>query len=342
MKLVRYDAVRRALDAALTVDEVLHVRDEAERLQLYARQAKDRDNIAKAVELRSLAERRLGELIRTQKNTVGLARGGWPTRGPEAGPQVTLADAGISKNLSSRAQQLAALDEPAFAAVLKHQRDRIMSGGLVALAAVGGDADVLTEAKEIRSERADRKRAVRDARLIELSGFDAPLPDRRFNVILADPPWRYDFSPSDDRSVENHFPTMPLEEILALPVESLATPDAMLFLWAPPAFLHKAIEVMTAWGFAMASGMVWIKPSMGTGIYVRQRHENLLLGKRGDPITPRPGTQPDSVIEAPRGPHSEKPEQVYEVIECLYPNLSKIELFARTRRTGWTSWGNEA
>lgn len=206
-----------------------------------------------------------------------------------------------------------------------------------------GEKEILEKAKEIRAERADKKRAARTELLVELSNRNAPLPqDRRYPIIYADPPWQYDFSPSNDRSVENHYPTMPIEDICAMDVASLATPDAMLFLWAPPSFIKKGIMVLEAWGFELATSMVWVKNKIGTGIYVRQRHEYLLLGKRGQPITPRPGSQPDSVIEAPRGPHSEKPEQVYGLIEQMYPGLPKIELFSRSPREGFDAWGNEA
>jgi N6-adenosine-specific RNA methylase IME4 len=88
--------------------------------------------------------------------------------------------------------------------------------------------------------------------------------------------------------------------------------------------------------------MVWVKDKIGTGIYVRQRHEYLLIGKRGNPITPRPGSQPDSVIEAPRDRHSAKPEKVYDIIEEMYPALPKIELFCRSPRDGWSVWGNQS
>ena len=179
--------------------------------------------------------------------------------------------------------------------------------------------------------------------LTQLSNRNAPLPtDRRYPIIYADPPWQYDFSPSNDRSVENHYPTMPIEEILALSAEELATPDAMLFLWAPPSFIKKGIATLEAWGFELATSMVWVKDRIGTGIYVRQRHEYLLLGKRGQPITPRPGSQPDSVIEAPRQKHSAKPDQIYDLIEKMYPDLPKIELFCRSPRSGWDAWGNQA
>ena len=203
--------------------------------------------------------------------------------------------------------------------------------------------EYLDVAKEIRAERADEKRAARTKNLTQLSNRNAPPPtDRRYPIIYADPPWQYDFSPSNDRSVENHYPTMPIEEILALSVEELATPDAMLFLWAPPSFIKKGIATLEAWGFELATSMVWVKDRIGTGIYVRQRHEYLLLGKRGQPITPRPGSQPDSVIEAPRQKHSAKPDQIYDLIEKMYPDLPKIELFCRSPRSGWDAWGNQA
>lgn len=206
-----------------------------------------------------------------------------------------------------------------------------------------GEKEILEKAKEIRADRADKKRAARTEMLIELSNKNAPLPaDRKYPIIYADPPWQYDFSPSNDRSVENHYPTMPIEDICAMDVASLATPDAMLFLWAPPSFIKKGIMVLEAWGFELATSMVWVKDKIGTGIYVRQRHEYLLLGKRGQPITPRPGSQPDSVIEAPRGEHSSKPKEVYALIERMYPGLPKIELFCREPFEGFDAWGNQA
>ncbi len=202
---------------------------------------------------------------------------------------------------------------------------------------------VLNAAKAIRTERANEKRSLRNERLVELSNLNAPLPtDRLYPVIYADPPWQYDFSPSNDRSVENHYPTMPIEDILAMDVALLATPDAMLFLWAPPSFIKKGIAVLEAWGFELASSMVWDKDRIGTGIYFRQQHEYLLLGKRGNPITPAPGTQPASVLRARRSDHSAKPAEVYGLIERMYPGLPCIELFSRSPRSGWDVWGNQA
>jgi N6-adenosine-specific RNA methylase IME4 len=87
--------------------------------------------------------------------------------------------------------------------------------------------------------------------------------------------------------------------------------------------------------------MVWVKDKIGMGHLVRQRHELLLIGKRGNMPTPETSARPDSVVEAPRGEHSVKPEIFYELIQAMYPGRRYGELFARRPRDGWASWGNE-
>lgn len=132
--LTRYDAARKALAEARRTDDVLSVRDAAERMSLYAKQAKDKSLEADATEIRLRAERRLGELITEQKRTVGLNRGtagaGRPKLGgskkvPPKDATPTLAEAGIDKKLSSRAQRLAALPEKRFEEVVTEARERV-------------------------------------------------------------------------------------------------------------------------------------------------------------------------------------------------------------------------
>lgn len=168
-----------------------------------------------------------------------------------------------------------------------------------------------------------------------------PPPEGKYNLILADPPWRYEHVKTENRAIENHYPTMTLDEICALPVADLANDDAVLFLWATSPKLAEAMRVIEAWGFMYRTCMVWVKDKIGMGYYARQRHELLLIATRGTPGTPLPADRGDSVIEAPRGPHSEKPAAAYEAIERMYPFAMKVELFARTSRNGWSSWGNE-
>jgi N6-adenosine-specific RNA methylase IME4 len=161
-----------------------------------------------------------------------------------------------------------------------------------------------------------------------------------YAVVLADPPWRWDDTLSPGRSVEGRYPTMDIEAVKELKIPA-ADDSAVLFLWSPGPMLEAALEVINAWDFTYRTQAVWVKDKVGLGNYFRLRHENLLLATRGDLPTPSPEARPDSVIEAPRGEHSAKPDAVYERIEQMYPGLPKLELFARTEREGWTAWGDQ-
>lgn len=144
-----------------------------------------------------------------------------------------------------------------------------------------------------------------------------------------------------DRAADNHYPTSATNVITSRDVASIAADDCALFLWATVPMLLQALEVMRAWGFEYKSQMVWVKDRWGTGYWFRNKHEILLVGTRGDIPAPAPGMQWGSVIEAPVGAHSNKPDIVYEIIEHYFPNLPKIELNARQRRLGWDAWGLE-
>lgn len=170
-------------------------------------------------------------------------------------------------------------------------------------------------------------------------GDAPPLPDWLFDLIYADPPWQLG-SPSSSGSPEQHYPTMETSEIAALQIP--VAENAVLFLWSVSSLLPDALEVIAAWGFAPKSTMAWVKPSIGPGNYVRNRHELLLIATRGSYPTPLPSSRPDSVIEARRGRHSAKPKRFYDLIEQMYPHARRLELFARGKpRPGWTAWGNE-
>jgi N6-adenosine-specific RNA methylase IME4 len=185
-------------------------------------------------------------------------------------------------------------------------------------------------------------RAVKDirvkARYAEI-GESPPLPTGLFDLIYADPPWQLG-SPTSSSSPEQHYPTMPTPEIAALAIPAAA--NAVLLLWAVTSLLPDALHVIEAWGFTYKSGFVWIKPSIGPGNYVRNRHELLLIATRGNYPTPLPKHRPDSVLEAPRGRHSEKPKRFYDLLEHMWPHATRLELFARGKpHPGWTAWGNE-
>jgi N6-adenosine-specific RNA methylase IME4 len=202
------------------------------------------------------------------------------------------------------------------------------------------DPDLFQKVKagELAADLAARK--VRRAQLERCLSPAPPLPEGPFELIYADPPWQLG-NPDGLNAPENHYPTMPLQAIMDL--QPPATENAVLFLWAVNCLLPEALEVISAWGFRYKTNLVWVKPWIGLGYWARNRHELLLFATRGQVELPEAQQVPDSVIEAGRGRHSQKPEQAYELIEAAYPHLSKLELFARgTPRPGWQTWGNQA
>lgn len=192
------------------------------------------------------------------------------------------------------------------------------------------EADVRAVVDEILSPARERK-------LLDMRELG------KFNIIYCDPPWQYDYSFSDSRAIERHYPTMDMSDLFALAhqVKDIAADNSLIFMWCPPAFTRKAIILMRVWGFDFRTNIVWVKPSIGPGQWVRQQHELLMIGRRGNIMTPDGSLRPASVIEAGRGEHSEKPKCVYSIIEQMYPDMPRIEIFARQESEGWISWGNQ-
>jgi N6-adenosine-specific RNA methylase IME4 len=158
-----------------------------------------------------------------------------------------------------------------------------------------------------------------------------------FRCIYADPPWQYDDQPPHGGAAQ-HYATMSLEAICALPILDLAAPQAHLHLWVTHAFLFASQQILAAWGFVYKSHFAWVKPRLGTGHYWRNSHELLLLGVRGGLTAQQKNLR--SWMEAPRTQHSAKPERVRDQVEQLSPG-PYLELFGRSAVPGWTVWGNE-
>jgi N6-adenosine-specific RNA methylase IME4 len=131
---------------------------------------------------------------------------------------------------------------------------------------------------------------------------------------------------------------MTLDEIRALPVPSLAHEDALLWLWSTNAYLGDAWSVARAWGFQQKTVLTWVKDRIGLGNWLRGQTEHCLLAVRGKPVVTL--TNQSTLIQGAVREHSRKPEEFYALVESLCPG-SKVELFARTRRKGWISHGNQ-
>ena len=189
-----------------------------------------------------------------------------------------------------------------------------------------------------------------------------------FDVIMADPPWRYDSPramvgsrgrgaiPGIERvtqvDVSAHYPTMSLDEIKAMKVAALAARDAFLFLWTTGPFLAdgSAADVARAWGFRPSTVLTWAKakpdgtPSMKTGHWFRSASEHIIFALRGAPRRPAGWDALPTWSGLPRLPrHSEKPDAFFRLAE-RFGTGSCLELFARGGPRGprWSVWGNEA
>jgi len=167
-----------------------------------------------------------------------------------------------------------------------------------------------------------------------------PLPSGPFRVLVIDPPWRYEKRRDDASKRENtSYADMSIAEIKALDVGSLATDDAVLWLWTTNAHLPEAFGVAVAWGFTYKTLLTWDKVKPGMGEWLRGLTEHCLLCIRGRPTVNL--TSESTIIRETVRRHSAKPDAFYKMVESLCPG-SKVELFARQAREGWVQWGFEA
>jgi len=339
-QLVLYNDACRKLAAAARIDEVKEIRDQAVAMAAYARQAKIRNREADAVEIRLRATRRIDELRRAQKETLGLNQGAVAGKTGLRGNPVldlrpTLASQGIDKNLAHQARVLGAMGDSAFEDKVAEARD---SAARVYRRTVR-EVEIAQE-REARRARTDKGGSVDDLHALIASGY-------RAGAIAVDPAWPFETGDRSKHAVFEHYETMSLDKIKALPVAQLAAKDCALFLWVTWPFMPIWHEVIEAWGFrygSLAFDWTKLKPNgkgvrrWGNGYGTIANPEPCLLARRGHPL--RLAADVHSVIMAPVGAHSEKPDQAYRRIERLYPG-PYLELFARRPRGGWTTWGDE-
>ena len=196
-------------------------------------------------------------------------------------------------------------------------------------------------------------------RVNPLEDLFPPLPERKYQVIYADPPWDYGGKMQYDKTVirgENEgfekkiflssaafqYPTLKLKQLKALPIGEIADEDCLLFLWTTGPQLANAMELGEAWGFQYKTvAFVWDKGKHNPGRYTLSQTEFVLAFKKGRFPQPRGARNVRQLVAVPRGKHSEKPTEVREGITRMFPQQAKIELFARAAVPGWDSWGLE-
>lgn len=167
-----------------------------------------------------------------------------------------------------------------------------------------------------------------------------------YQVIYADPPWKYDFCKDSADKIENHYPTMTTVDIAALRVPSAA--NAVCYMWATAPKLKDALTVMAAWGFDYKTHAIWDKGWIGMGYWFRGQHELLLVGVKGTFSPPEQESRISSVIRQNKGLHSRKPDYIREMLHEWYPAAAKLEMFCRRSEVNlfqqdaqWDIWGNE-
>ncbi|MEK7534096.1 MAG: MT-A70 family methyltransferase [Patescibacteria group bacterium] len=197
----------------------------------------------------------------------------------------------------------------------------------------------------------------RRAKQNPLQSLYPKLPNKKFDVIYADPPWHYGGKLQYDKSSVSKekidlsrkifistanfkYPTLKTSELMKLPINEIAKDDCLLFMWTTNPHLDQAIELGKAWGFEYKTvAFVWDKMNHNPGQYTLSYCELCLVFKRGKIPRPRGARNVKQLIRIPRNGHSEKPIEIIQGIEKMFPSQEKIELFARRKTEGWSVWG---
>jgi len=173
-----------------------------------------------------------------------------------------------------------------------------------------------------------------------------PFPNKKYDIIYADPPWRYQ-DKGCEGNCEKHYPTMSIKELKELPVDSITSDNCVLFLWATYPLIKDALGLIESWGFNYKSiAFQWIKKNksgkghfLGLGRWTRGNTEPCFIAVKGKPK--RKSKSVSQIIESRLRGHSTKPDETrYKIVE-LIGDLPRIELFARQAWEGWDVWGNE-
>lgn len=167
----------------------------------------------------------------------------------------------------------------------------------------------------------------------------------KYKTIYADPPWMEHGAGRIRRGADRHYHLMKTKDIMDLPVAELADPDGChLYLWTTNNFLLDALKVVEAWGFEYVTLITWYKDRIGLGQYYRGMTEHCIFArtKQKLPYRMEDGKRQQGLtgFHAPKGRHSEKPEEMRRMIERVSYG-PRIELFARRVHAGWDAWGDE-
>tara|TARA_R100000654_G_scaffold55943_1_gene82249 strand:+ start:42 stop:596 length:555 start_codon:yes stop_codon:yes gene_type:complete len=179
-------------------------------------------------------------------------------------------------------------------------------------------------------------------------------PNKKYNIIYADPPWSFGSKSYQDGNRDMidiqkaHYSTMTEQEICSLPVQNIADENCIIFMWVTDSHLQEALSVINAWGFTYKTiGFTWVKQYANGSYcynfspYVLKSTEICLIGTKGKLKEIKKRNDIKGLVFAERTKHSKKPQEVRNRITELCKDLPRIELFARKTSPGWDVWGNE-
>lgn len=185
---------------------------------------------------------------------------------------------------------------------------------------------------------------------LSMSSEIVPSPNKKYRIILADPPWNYGNTKNLNGQfygiAERHYKTLPIKDIINLPVSKIADENCYLFLWITSPFMKYAFRIIEEWGFKYSTvGFVWIKMTNdmkkirgdGLGKYTISNAEYCLIGRKGKYWRNEKNVK--QIIFAPKQEHSRKPSEIRDRIVQLCGDLPRIELFAREHYNGWDAVG---
>lgn len=191
----------------------------------------------------------------------------------------------------------------------------------------------------------------------DLPDFYPDLPEKKYDIIYVDPPWDYGGKLQFDKTSKGQdkidldkkifissanfkYPTVKTKDLIKIPILDIAKDDCLLFMWVTNPHLAQGIKLGESWGFNYRTvAFVWDKMVHNPGQYTMSYCELCLVFKRGRIPKPRGARNIKQLIHVPRGKHSQKPIEVLNAIEKMFPTQDRIELFARHKPEGWDVWG---
>ena len=311
--LIRLDAFTQALAEATTIPEIKNLADQADLFRQWLKKQKvgrEAQNTGAIMCLQ--AQRKLGGMLGEQ------IQWGGDRKSSLHDAILKLDDLGIEPTASHRWQKLAEIPEKdfrEFIADYQEAEDEITTAALVRF----WSKKTITPLTET-----------------------VPLPVGKFSVITIDPPWRYGTLKNlDSRRVAAPYPEMSFEQLSMLDIP--AADNCLFWLWTTNAFIHDALHLLEAWEFEYKTIMTWFKERIGVGYWLRGETEHCLLATRGNPKISHE-TAITTHLKVKSQNHSRKPDEFYEIVETLCgqaTELTHLEMFAREKRKGWATWGNQ-